>query len=76
MSIYKTERPTAKRWATARLFSADLYDQRAPICGTHLVWAVVGHKHVRIMKPVTEQRFKMSRTQWDSTQAREISSCT
>ena len=74
MSIYKTERPTAKRWATARLFSADLYDQRSPICGTHLVWAVVGHKHVRIMKPVTDQRFKMKRSDWDNMRTREMPS--
>lgn len=69
-AIYK--RPKAASWRTAKLFSADLYGMRWPICGTHIIWAVVGHKHVRICKPITNTRFRVPRAEWDTMQTREM----
>jgi hypothetical protein len=70
----KLPRPKGKTWRTARLYSADIGFQlsKAPICGTHLVWAVVGSKWVRVVKPVTWQKFKCRRTDWDMMPTRLV----
>jgi len=64
---HKTPRPREATWRTARLYQADLYNVRYPVCGTHLIWAVVGHKHVRCVKPITNQKWRMKRRDWDAT---------
>ena len=70
----RTPRPKGKTWRTARLFSACLgYPAtKAPISGEHMVWAVVGHKWVRIVKPMTWQKFKLRRTEWDMLTTRLV----
>lgn len=62
----QTERPTSISWKNCKLFRADFYDARYPLCGTHLVWAAVGHKWVRIFKPIHNTRFKIRRSEWDA----------
>ena len=74
MGFYKTcytERPTSQAWANCKAYIADFYNSRYPICGGHLVWAVVGHKWVRIFKPIQNERFKIRRSEWDLMLTRE-----
>ena len=70
----KTPRPPEATWRTAKLFYADLttcylrgINQRLPIAGGRLVWAVVGHKWVRVCTPITNIKWRMRRSEWDAT---------
>ena len=67
-----TPKPDAKACSTARLFYADLttcylrgINQRLPVAGGRLIWAVVGHKHVRCCTPITNIKWRMKRSEWD-----------
>lgn len=63
----KTPRPPEATWRTARLYRADLYNVRWPVCGCRLVWAVVGRKWVRLCTPITNIKWRMKRSEWDAT---------
>lgn len=52
-------------WQTAKLYKAEFYDTRLPICGSFLVWAKVGYKWVKIMSYTHTTKFKMTRKAWD-----------
>jgi hypothetical protein len=69
---FRNTKPATNSWRTAKPFSADLYNLRWPLAGTHMIWAVVGHKWVRVYKPVTNVRFKIKRADWDLTAKREV----
>lgn len=58
-------KPKEKAWSTAKLFKADIYNLRLPVCGCRLIWAVVGHKWVRCCTPITNIKWRMKRTEWD-----------
>ena len=47
-------------------------NQRLPVSGGRICWAVVGRKHVRICLPVCNTRFRMTRDQWDRSPVRAI----
>ena len=49
---FKTPKPSEATWRTARLYWADFYNVKWPVCGNRLVWAVVGRKWVRLCTPV------------------------
>lgn len=69
---YKSPRPAGARWEKAKLYSVDLYQQQFPVCGTHLVWVLVGHKHVRCCLPVQGDKWRMHRSLWDTISKREF----
>ena len=48
----------------AQLFSVYFSTSKTPVCGLHLVWAVVGRKWVRIIRPISEAKFKLSVNDW------------
>ena len=52
-------------WQTAKLYKARFFEPRLPLCGSFLVWAIVGYKWVRIMSYTHTTKFKMSRKLWD-----------
>jgi len=60
-----TPRPSGARWANAKLFHVYLKNPAFPVCGLHLVWAVVGHKHVRCCLPIQWDKWRMGRATWD-----------
>jgi hypothetical protein len=59
-------RPSEATWANAKLYSVRLMDAKYPVCGTRMVWAVVGYKWVRICTPIQHDKFKMRRAEWDA----------
>lgn len=63
--VIRTTKPKNKTWSTAKLFDARFYDSRWPVCGQRMVWAVVGHKWVRVCTPVQQAKFRMRRADWD-----------
>mgnify|MGYP005678756865 CR=1 FL=1 len=63
--MFKTRKPTAASWRTAKLYQADFYNVKWPVCGSRLVWAVVGHKWVRLCTPVQNDKWRMRRADWD-----------
>ena len=78
---HRTAKPRGARWATARLIYADLttaylrgINQRLPLAGGRLLWAVVGRKWVRCCAPVCNTKFKLRRSEWDQIPTREIRS--
>ena len=72
MSIYKSK-PTVASWCTAQPFSVDLYSSRYPVCGTHMVWAVVGYKWVRIRKAFGQVvPWRVRRAEWDQMAKRAL----
>ena len=67
-----TYKPEGKSWITSKRFTVDFtsvylrgINQRLPICGEHVVYAVVGHKHIRICLPISNIKFRMTRGEWD-----------
>ena len=77
--ITRNTKPKAQSWRTAKPFSVDFtsiylrkINQRLPISGGRICWAVVGRKHVRICLPVCNTRFRMTREQWDRSPVRVI----
>ena len=58
-------RPPEATWADAKLYRCDLYDTRYPVCGTRLVWVVVGWKWVRLCTPVQNHKWRIRRAEWD-----------
>jgi hypothetical protein len=67
----KKSKPKGNSWKTAKLFDADLYISRLPICGGRMVWAVVGWKRVRCCEAFSNIKFSLSRKEWDSTAVKE-----
>ena len=72
-------KPKGKTWRTAKAFNVDFtsiylrkINQRLPVSGGRLVWAVVGRKHVRICLPVSNTKFRMRRSEWDISPVRGI----
>ena len=61
-----TPRPPEATWADAKLYRCDLYDTRYPVCGTRLVWVVVGWKWVRFCTPVQHDKWRIRREEWDN----------
>ena len=59
------QRPPEKTWADAQLYRCDLYDTRYPVCGTRLVWVVVGRKWVRFCTPIQHDKWRIRREEWD-----------
>ncbi len=62
----KLPKPKETSWSTAKLYRVDLYNVKWPRCGTHLVWAIVGSKWVRVRMPIENIKFRMSRRDWNS----------
>ena len=65
-SDYLLPRPPESTWSNAKLYRVRLMDNRWPVCGTRLVWAVVGYKWVRVCTPIQHDKFRMKRADWDS----------
>ena len=59
------QRPPEKTWSDAQLYRCDLYDTRYPVCGTRLVWVVVGRKWVRFCTPIQHDKWRIRRDDWD-----------
>lgn len=59
-------KPTEATWKNAKLYEVRLMDSRLPVCGTRMVWAVVGYKWVRICTPIQLDKFRMRRAEWDA----------
>ncbi len=77
--ITRSTKPKAKSWRTAKAFSVDFttiylrkINQRLPVSGGRICWAVVGRKHVRICLPVCNTRVRMTRDRWDRSPVRAI----
>lgn len=62
-----TPRPDGAKWQKALLYRVALYNNRLPVCGCRLVWAIVGWKWVHVCTPVTNIKWKMRRSEWDET---------
>lgn len=67
----RNKKPSEKAWRTSRLYRVHLFDQRWPVAGFRMIFAVVGHKWVRCVTPITNIKFKMSRADWDALQVCE-----
>ena len=65
MKLSHNWKPTEKTWADAKLYRCDLYDTRYPVCGTRLVWVVVGRKWVRFCTPIQHDKWRIRREEWD-----------
>ena len=65
MKLSPSWKPTEKTWSDAQLYRCDLYDTRYPVCGTRLVWVVVGRKWVRFCTPVQHDKWRIRRAEWD-----------
>ena len=72
-------KPTGKSWRTAQAYDVDFssiylrgINQRLPVSGGRMVWAVVGRKPVRICTPITHIKFRMHRNEWDQSPVRGI----
>ena len=63
----KTPRPPWSQWAKAKLYQADLYNLRWPVCGTRYVWVVEGYKWVKLCTPIQHDKWRISRDDWDAT---------
>ena len=61
----KTPKPKEATWRTAQLYWADFYNVKWPVCGNRRVWAVVGHKWVRICTPIQNLKWRIRRSEWD-----------
>lgn len=79
MSILAPTKPHGKTWRTAKLFAVDFTSvylrkihQGLPVSGERMVWAIAGHKHVRICTPITNLKFRMRRDQWDQSPVRSV----
>ena len=59
------QRTPEKTWSDAQLYRCDLYDTRYPVCGTRLVWVVVGRKWVRFCTPIQHDKWRIRRDDWD-----------
>ena len=59
------KKPKNQAWKNAQLFSVYFSTPKTPICGLHLVWAVVGRKWVKIIKPISDAKFKLSVKDWN-----------
>lgn len=59
-----SKKPKNQSWKNAQLFSVYFSTPKTPVCGLHLVWAVVGRKWVRIIRPISEAKFKLSVNDW------------
>ena len=77
--VTRSTKPQGKTWRTAKAFSVDFtsiylrkINQRLPVSGGRIVWAVVGRKHVRICLPVCNTKFRMRRSEWDMSPVRGI----
>ena len=77
--ITRSTKPQGKTWRTARAYSVDFtsiylrkINQRLPVSGGRICWAVVGRKHVRICLPICNVKFRMTRDQWDHSPVRAI----
>ena len=64
--MFKTRKPKEATWRTAKLYAADFYNVKWPVCGSRLVWAVVGHKWVRLCTPIQNDKWRMKRSDWDA----------
>jgi len=67
-----TPRPAGKVWSEAGLYQVDLYSTKYPVCGTRHVWAVVGRKWVKVCTPIQNDKWRMSRTEWDAIPSKLI----
>ena len=65
-------RPHEATWANAKLYQVRLMDAKYPVCGTRMVWAVVGHKWVRVCTPIQKDKFRMRRSEWDALEVCEL----
>lgn len=72
MSDYMLPKPMEATWSNAKLYRVRLMDSRWPVCGTRLVWAVVGYKWVRICTPIQHDKFKIRRADWDNLSVCEL----
>ena len=61
--------PRKKSWKNAKLFEAYFMDQRFPVCGQRMVWAVVGYKWVRVSTGLQDKKWRMRRADWDQLRA-------
>ena len=59
------QRTPEATWSNAQLYRCDLYDTRYPVCGTRLVWVVVGRKWVRFCTPIQHDKWRIRREEWD-----------
>lgn len=80
MSIFKHTKPGGKSWRTAKPYFVDFtsiylrkINQGLPVSGERMVWAIPGHKHVRICTPIGHTKFRMRRDQWDISPVRSAS---
>ena len=58
--------PPGNVWQNAKLYSIRIMDAKYPVCGTRMVWAIVGYKWVKICTPIQHDKFKMRRAEWDA----------
>ena len=78
--VTRNTKPHSKSWRTAKAYYVDFtsiylrkINQRLPVSGGRICWAVVGRKHVRICLPVCNTKFRMRRSEWDMSPVRGIS---
>ena len=64
--------PRKKSWKNAKLFEAYFLDQRFPVCGQRMVWAVVGYKWVRVSTGLQDKKWRMRRADWDQLQSLRV----
>ena len=80
MKMPKLVKPKGATWVNAQRYLCDFYIQNAPICGGHLVFAVVGRKWVKIAKGdmlnkgqrYKHSRFKISVKEWHGCNPRKV----
>lgn len=78
--ISTIEKPTSQVWKNAKRYKARFFESKYPLCGTYVVYAVIGRKWVRISqgdlvlpdKSGRHQlpRFRMSVREWDKLPVR------
>ena len=64
--------PRKKSWKNAKLFEAYFMDQRFPVCGQRMVWAVVGYKWVRVSTGLQDKKWRMRRADWDQLESLRV----
>lgn len=65
-------KPKEKSWSTAKLFKVYFKEMRLPVCGLRYVFAVVGHKWVRICIPIHNIKFKINRSIWNKMDVKPV----
>tara|TARA_R100001460_G_scaffold9870_1_gene23439 strand:+ start:493 stop:717 length:225 start_codon:yes stop_codon:yes gene_type:complete len=66
------QKPKEKSWSTAKLFHVYLSEMRLPLSGLRYVFAVVGHKWVRVFVPFHNIKFKINRSIWNKMDVKPV----